>query len=246
MQAYTDLVNHVMKHGVRKENRTGIDTISTFNYNYELGFDPLVYPWLPTYGEQRYLIDRTYGGYPAPSIVQDEDARCFDALQNAALPEGYPFPLLTTKNVSWKNIVIEMLWFLSGQKDISILKRHGCKFWDDWADEMGNVPSAYGNFWRHFPIHKKLPTVDGSDLGITIGEDFNDQIAWVLGELRRNPMSKRMVVSAWAPGNAQTSKASALPHDVPCSTSRNVEGRKFAGKAILSPPGIPQTWPPPN
>lgn len=196
MQAYQDLVTHVLNHGVRKENRTGVDTLSTFNYNYELGWDPNVYPLPPVVGEHRYLIGLDHVGAPPP--------------------KGYPFPLLTTKNISWKNIVVEMLWFLSGQTDIEILKRHGCKFWDAWADEKGKVPSAYGNFWREFPTHK------GTNLGALIydqtGVDhgykdlpaqeagYNDQIAWVLAELRKNPMSRRMVVSAWAPGNAQTSK----------------------------------------
>jgi thymidylate synthase len=156
MKQYIDLVQHVLYTGTRKENRTGVDTLSTFGYYYE------------------------------------HDLR-----------DG--FPLLTTKAVSWKNIVVEMLWFLSGQTDIAILKRHGCKFWDAWADEKGKVPSAYGNFWRQFPVHG---VHDSSDTEID-GEPclaFNDQIRWVLDELRRNPMSRRMVVSAWAPGNAQTSK----------------------------------------
>ena len=155
MQQYLDLVKHVIGCGTRKENRTGVDTLSTFGYYFE--------------------HDLQYG-----------------------------FPLLTTKAVSWKNIVVEMLWFLSGQTDISILKRHGCKFWDAWADENGKVPSAYGNFWRQFPVHGKdraLPSEGAEPIG-----DYNDQIAWVLAELKRNPMSRRMVVSAWAPGNAQTSK----------------------------------------
>lgn len=156
MKQYLDLIRHVLATGTRKENRTGIDTISTFNYNYE--------------------IDLRKG-----------------------------FPLLTTKAVSWKNIVVEMLWFLSGQTDTAILKRHGCKFWDAWADENGKVPSAYGSFWRQFPTHD-VPGTPGMTClqGPTL--TWNDQIAWVLAELKRNPMSRRMVVSAWAPGNAQTSK----------------------------------------
>ena len=141
MKQYLDTVREAMSVGTRKENRTGVDTLSTFNINYEID-----------------------------------------------LREG--FPLLTTKEISWKNIVIENLWFLSGQTDISLLRKHNCKFWDPWADENGKVPSAYGNFWRHFP----LP--DGQ---------FNDQIAYVVNTLKTNPMSRRMVVSAWAPGNAQTS-----------------------------------------
>lgn len=105
------------------------------------------------------------------------------------------FPLLTTKQISWKNIVVENLWFLSGETDIRLLRKHGCKFWDPWADETGRVPSAYGNFWRHFPVHD----ADGRAA-------FNDQVQWVSDELKRNPMSRRLVVTAWAPGNAQTSR----------------------------------------
>ncbi len=149
MQQYLDLVREVLARGTRKPNRTGVDTLSTFNHNYE--------------------IDLARG-----------------------------FPLLTTKEISWKNIVIENLWFLSGDTRISLLKKHGCKFWDPWADADGLVPSAYGNFWRHFPIHEGGQAT------------FRDQIAWVLAEIQRNPMSRRLVVTAWAPGNAHTS---ALP---PC------------------------------
>ncbi len=149
MKQYLDTVAEVLEVGVRKENRTGIDTLSTFNINYE--------------------IDMQAG-----------------------------FPLLTTKEISWKNIVVENLWFLSGDTHIGLLKKHGCRFWDPWADDDGKVPSAYGNFWRNFPVHE-----DGRAA-------YVDQIAWVLAELKRNPMSRRMLVSAWAPGNALNS---ALP---PC------------------------------
>lgn len=167
MKQYLELVQHVMATGTRKPNRTGVDTISTFNHNYE--------------------IDLSKG-----------------------------FPLLTTKQISWKNIVIEMLWFISGQSDISILKQHGCKFWDAWADpETGKVPSAYGNFWRQFPVHDRK--VIGGATSVEDGHQevspvtmpdigFNDQLRWVLEEMKKNPMSRRMVVSAWAPGNAQSSK----------------------------------------
>jgi thymidylate synthase len=152
MRQYCDLVQHILDTGTRKENRTGVDTISTFGYYYEHDMD-----------------------------------------------DG--FPLLTTKEISWKNIVIENLWFLSGDKTIDFLKRHGCKFWDAWAEpeNRNEVPSAYGNFWRHFPL-------PGVNMDRMDGVFSNDQIAWVLAEMKKNPMSRRMVVSAWAPGNAQTSK----------------------------------------
>jgi thymidylate synthase len=150
VKQYLDLVESVLTKGTRKPNRTGVDTLSTFNENYE--------------------IDLRQG-----------------------------FPLLTTKEISWKNIVVENLWFLSGDTHIGLLKKHGCKFWDPWADDGGRVPSAYGNFWRHFPVHER-------DEAGAERPAFNDQVAWVLEELKRNPMSRRLVVTAWAPGNAQTSK----------------------------------------
>jgi thymidylate synthase len=158
MRQYLEAVSSILMHGTRKENRTGIDTLSTFGLHY-----------------------------------------------NIDLAEG--FPLLTTKKISWKNIVVEMLWFLSGQTDISILKKHDCKFWDAWADpETGKVPSAYGNFWRQFPVHV-APRPDTPDEKGYIGTvSWNDQIKWIADTLKRDPMSRRMVVSAWAPGNAQTSK----------------------------------------
>lgn len=188
MQAYFDMIREVLTYGTRKENRTGVDTISTFNYNYELCWDESMYgtrSLVQPQSERRYIIDAPGRG------------------------EGFAMPLLTTKNVSWKNIVVEMLWFLSGEPNIDILRRHGCKFWDDWADEDGRVPSAYGNFWRRFPTHEGPLhfSSGGVELNFPNGSPgFNDQIAWVLGELRRNPMSRRLVASAWAPGNAQTSK----------------------------------------
>ena len=123
---------------------------------------------------------------------------------NYAIDLRKGFPLLTTKEISWKNIVVENLWFLSGDPKITLLQKHGCKFWNAWADAEGNVPSAYGNFWRRFPVHGNAVTL-ASEGGEPIGE-FNDQIEWVLAEMKKNPMSRRMVVSAWAPGNAQTSK----------------------------------------
>jgi thymidylate synthase len=157
MKQYLNAVREVLTEGTRKENRTGVDTLSTFNINYK--------------------IDLQRG-----------------------------FPLLTTKKISWKNIVIEMLWFLSGQTHIGVLKKHGCKFWDKWADkETGEVPSAYGSFWRKFPVHGELMQDDGPDTR-ALFEEFNDQLKGVVDTLKRDPMSRRMVVSAWAPGNAQTSK----------------------------------------
>lgn len=117
-----------------------------------------------------------------------------------ALSDG--FPLLTTKKMKWEHIVLENLWFLSGDTHIEFLKHYGVKFWDPWVDEDNKVPSAYGSFWRSFPVHKQL--------GMETLASFNDQISFAINELRKNPLSRRIVITAWAPGNAQTS---ALP---PC------------------------------
>lgn len=125
-----------------------------------------------------------------------------DTISAFAIPMQFDlqdgFPLLTTKKMSWKNILLENLWFLSGDTNIAFLRKHGVKIWDEWVDERGLVPSAYGNFWRQFPVHNESWSIREVD--------FNDQVEWVLDTLRANPSSRRMVVSAWDPGNAQTSK----------------------------------------
>lgn len=188
MRQYLDAVREVLTRGTRKENRTGVDTLSAFNLNYSID-----------------------------------------------LAEG--FPLLTTKEISWKNIVVENLWFLSGEPHIELLRRHGCRFWDPWADEQGYVPSAYGYFWRNFPEpcvcdfgDKSMPgrlglkadgeaarevatpsvgagpaNADGCHIPRP-STSFNDQVRWVLDELHRNPDSRRLVISAWQPTNAQHSQ----------------------------------------
>lgn len=108
------------------------------------------------------------------------------------------FPLLTTKKMHWNSVLRELLWYLSGDDHIRNLREH-TKIWDAWADEDGNLDTAYGYYWRHFPSATRAP--DGSWQVQEI-----DQIANVLGALREQPSSRRMVVSAWEPGNAWSSK----------------------------------------
>ena len=99
------------------------------------------------------------------------------------LSEG--FPLLTTKRVHLKSIIYELLWFLRGDTNTSWLQDRGVTIWDEWADEEGNLGPVYGHQWRSWA---------GAD-GRTI-----DQIAWVENEIRTNPDSRRLVVSAWNVG----------------------------------------------
>lgn len=92
------------------------------------------------------------------------------------------FPLLTTKKVHLKSIIHELLWFLQGSTNIAYLKENGVRIWDEWADEQGNLGPVYGYQWRNWP------KPDGTHI---------DQIANVVNEIKNNPNSRRLIVSAW-------------------------------------------------
>lgn len=94
------------------------------------------------------------------------------------------FPLLTTKKLHMKSIVHELIWFLAGDTNIAYLKDNGVSIWDEWADDNGDLGPVYGKQWRSWA---------GPD-GQVI-----DQIAWVIDEIKNNPSSRRLVVSAWNP-----------------------------------------------
>jgi thymidylate synthase len=95
------------------------------------------------------------------------------------------FPLVTTKKLHVKSIIYELLWFLRGDTNVKYLDDHGVTIWDEWADENGELGPVYGRQWRAWP------TADGRSI---------DQIANVLDEIRRNPDSRRLIVTAWNPG----------------------------------------------
>lgn len=136
MRAYLDLIQDILDHGVRKDDRTGTGTLSVFGR--QLRFD---------------------------------------------LAQG--FPLVTTKKLYLRAIVHELLWFLRGDTNIAYLRDNKVSIWDEWADADGNLGPVYGKQWRAW---------EGAD-GRTI-----DQIRWVVDEIRRNPDSRRLVVSAWNVG----------------------------------------------
>lgn len=94
------------------------------------------------------------------------------------------FPLLTTKKLHLKSIIYELLWFLRGDTNIHYLQEHGVRIWNEWADENGELGPVYGHQWRSWPDYK----------GGTI-----DQIANVLEQIKHNPNSRRMLVTAWNP-----------------------------------------------
>ena len=104
------------------------------------------------------------------------------------------FPLVTTKKLHLKSIVHELIWFLRGDTNIAYLKENGVRIWDEWADANGDLGPVYGEQWRAWR---------SADGGVV------DQIAWVIDEIKRNPDSRRLMVSAWNVG--ELSKMALLP-----------------------------------
>ena len=98
------------------------------------------------------------------------------------LAEG--FPLVTTKKLHLKSIIYELLWFLRGETNVAYLKENGVSIWDEWANTEGELGPVYGKQWRSW---------EGAN-GETV-----DQITWLINEIKRNPDSRRLVVSAWNP-----------------------------------------------
>jgi len=96
------------------------------------------------------------------------------------------FPLVTTKKLHTKSIVIELLWFLAGDTNTRFLKDNGVGIWDEWADKNGDLGPVYGKQWRSWPAP------DGTAI---------DQISDVVAEIKRNPDSRRLIVSAWNPAD---------------------------------------------
>ncbi|MBA1273264.1 thymidylate synthase [Stutzerimonas azotifigens] len=97
---------------------------------------------------------------------------------------GEGFPLVTTKKCHLKSIIHELLWFLQGSTNIAYLKEHGVRIWDEWADENGDLGPVYGYQWRNWPAPN--------------GESI-DQIAKLVEMIKKNPDSRRLIVSAWNP-----------------------------------------------
>jgi thymidylate synthase len=156
MQQYHDLVKRVLESGVRKHNRTGTDTISSF--------------------AESYRVDLSDG-----------------------------FPLLTTKKVFFRSVVLELLWYLRGEDHIRWLRdEKDCHIWDAWADENGHVGPIYPVLWRKFPyMEEESIDLEGNASSIQqtrmVPKAF-DQIQNAIHLLKTQPESRRIVVSAWHPG----------------------------------------------
>ena len=154
MQAYLNLVQNVLENGVRKENRTGTDTLTHF--------------------AEFYKVDLSKG-----------------------------FPLLTTKKVYFRSVILELLWYLRGEDHIRWLRDEmDCHIWDAWAEEDGYVGPIYPVLWRRFPFLQGRNGTSymrpGEENAQWRYEEF-DQVQRAIDLLRKNPNSRRIVVSAWHP-----------------------------------------------
>ena len=98
------------------------------------------------------------------------------------------FPLLTTKKLHLRSIIHELLWFLKGDTNIGYLQENGVRIWDEWADEDGNLGPVYGYQWRSWP------RPEGGSV---------DQIQQLIEQIKTNPMSRRLIVSAWNPAQVE-------------------------------------------
>jgi thymidylate synthase len=92
------------------------------------------------------------------------------------------FPLVTTKKIHWKSVAHELIWFLRGDTNVKYLQENGVSIWDEWADSNGDLGPVYGKQWRSWE------STDGQII---------DQMSWVVNEIKRNPDSRRLIVSAW-------------------------------------------------
>lgn len=120
------------------------------------------------------------------------------------------FPLVTTKKLHLRSIIHELLWFLSGDTNIRYLKENGVSIWDAWADENGDLGPVYGHQWRRFPALVATDQHLGEDPLFLAGSV--DQISDLVANIRATPDSRRLIVSAWNPGDIPDM---ALP---PCHT----------------------------
>ncbi|MFC6824889.1 thymidylate synthase [Halopelagius fulvigenes] len=155
------------------------------------------------------VTDVLSGGQYKPNRTGVDTISAFSQHYEIDLAEG--FPLLTTKDLSgfrWNSLIHEFVWYLSGEEHIRTL-REETGIWDAWADEEGRLDTAYGRFWRRFPVPEEgLPGEawpEDDHRWMNDDERTFDQIQYVLDQLRENPNSRRLVVNAWHPANAAVS-----------------------------------------
>jgi len=166
------------------------------------------------------LVRNALGGTHKPNRTAADTVSTFGEYYEVDL--GSSYPLLTTKQmdtVRWNSMLHELVWYLSGEHHVRNLREH-TGIWDAWADEDWNLPSAYGRFWRRFPVPEADAQLPGEvwadpscpwvEVDEATGTPVFDQIGYVVDTLcgdnpDRGPESRRLVVTAWHPANAATS-----------------------------------------
>jgi thymidylate synthase len=169
---------------------------------------------------QSTVHDVLSGGTYKPNRTGVDTISDFSKHYTIDLAEGYP--LLTTKDLSgfrWNSMVHELFWYLRGESHVRTLGME-TSIWDAWADEEGNLDTAYGRFWRRYPIPTGAEQLDGEswadpdhrwvNVETSNGDSGDDrltfdQIQYVIDTLRENPSSRRIIVNAWNPANAAVS-----------------------------------------
>lgn len=120
------------------------------------------------------------------------------------------FPLLTTKKIKWENIVIENLWFLSGSSKWDFLHKHGITFWDAWDEGNGQLPEAYGEYWRKYPdfwkVYIRHINLDLLPNKESWKECYFDQFRAIVEGLNKNRNNRRLVLTNWYPPSAHSAK----------------------------------------
>ena len=161
------------------------------------------------------LVDAVLsGGTYKPNRTGVDTISSFSQHYEIDLQEGYP--LLTTKRMDgyrWDSMLHEVCWYLSGEEHIRTL-REETKIWDAWADEEGHLDTAYGRFWRRYPVPEERGRLEGEswpgDAHRWITDEADgrrtfDQLQYVIDTLAESPTSRRLVVDAWHPANAAVS-----------------------------------------
>lgn len=131
------------------------------------------------------------------------------------------FPLLTTKKVYWKGVVHELLWFLKGDTNTKYLKDNGVNIWDEWADKDGDIGPGYGKQWRAWSTRHKLEVTGLGAYKIVV-----DQISELVAGLKKNPDSRRHIVSAWNVGDLPEMKLPPCHMLFQCYVSQPASGNK--------------------
>lgn len=150
------------------------------------------------------LVERVLkSGIQKPNRTGTDAISSFAESYRVDLADG--FPLITTKKMMFRSIILELLWYLRGESHIRWLRdENDCHIWDAWADEEGNVGPIYPVLWRRFPF-TCYEEVGFEGVGGAFAKDMPtrkefDQVQYVIDQIKTNPMSRRLVISAWHPG----------------------------------------------